>query len=53
MRTLFIILILAFTTSCTERNNFSKQQDQNQKIVEQYFEYFNNHDWQKNGRNVP
>ncbi|RXG11511.1 ketosteroid isomerase-like protein [Leeuwenhoekiella aestuarii] len=47
MRTLFIILILAFTTSCTERNNFSKQQDQNQKIVEQYFEYFNNHNWQK------
>ncbi len=46
MRTLFIILII-YATSCTEKNDFSKQQDQNQKIVEQYFQYFNNHDWQK------
>lgn len=47
MRTLFIILTITFLTSCTEDNDFSKQQEQNQKIVEQYFEHFNNHEWQK------
>tara|TARA_R110002020_G_scaffold47905_5_gene136862 strand:- start:1797 stop:2240 length:444 start_codon:yes stop_codon:yes gene_type:complete len=47
MRRLFIILIITFTVSCAEKRDFSKQQDQNQKVIEQYFEHFNNHDWQK------
>ena len=46
MRTILIILILSLTISCTE-NNYSEQADKNQKIVEQYFEHFNNHEWQK------
>jgi len=47
MRTIFIILILSLTISCKEKNNFSKQADKNTQIVEQYFEHFNNHEWQK------
>lgn len=47
MRTLFIILILAFTTCCTEKNNYSEQAEKNSEIVKEYFEHFNNHDWQK------
>lgn len=47
MRTIFIILILSWTISCTEKNNSSEQAEKNQKIVEQYFEHFNNHEWQE------
>lgn len=47
MRTIFIILILSLTISCTEKNNSSEQADKNTQIVEQYFEHFNNHEWQK------
>jgi len=47
MRTLFIILILSFTTSCTEKSNYSEQAEKNSEIVKEYFEHFNNHDWQK------
>ncbi len=38
---------MIFTISCTEESDFSKQKGKNQKVVEQYFEHFNNHDWQK------
>ena len=47
MRKLFIALTITIITSCTEKNHFSEQQHQNQKIVEKYFEYFNNHEWHK------
>jgi ketosteroid isomerase-like protein len=47
MRTIFLILILSLTISCTERNNSYEQAENNQKIVEQYFEHFNNHEWQE------
>jgi ketosteroid isomerase-like protein len=47
MRTILIILILSFTTSCTEKNNYSEQAKKNSEIVKEYFEHFNNHDWQK------
>jgi len=47
MRTIFIILILSLTISCTEKNGSSKQADKNTQIVAQYFEHFNNHEWQK------
>lgn len=47
MRTIFIILILSLTISCTEKNNSSEQTDKNTQIVQQYFEHFNNHEWQK------
>jgi ketosteroid isomerase-like protein len=47
MRTLFIILILSFTASCIEKNNYSEQAEKNSEIVKEYFEHFNNHDWQK------
>jgi ketosteroid isomerase-like protein len=47
MRTIFIILILSLTISCTEKNVSSEKADKNTQIVEQYFEHFNNHEWQK------
>jgi len=47
MRTTFIILILSLTISCTEKNNSSEQADKNTEIVQQYFEHFNKHEWQK------
>jgi len=47
MRTIFIILILSLTISCTEKTNSTEQADKNQKIVEQYFEHFNKHKWQE------
>ena len=47
MRTLFIILILSITISCTEKNNYSNHAEKNIKIVKEYFEHFNNHDWHK------
>jgi len=40
-------LILSFTTSCTEKTNHSEQAEKNSEIVKEYFDYFNNHDWQK------
>tara|TARA_R110000851_G_scaffold3114_4_gene12723 strand:- start:1302 stop:1742 length:441 start_codon:yes stop_codon:yes gene_type:complete len=46
MRKLILILIVAVTVSCASKGDFSKKQEQNQQIVEQYFEYFNNHNWQ-------
>jgi len=47
MQTIYIILILSVTISCTEKNNSSKQADKNTQTVKQYFEHFNNHEWQK------
>ncbi|WP_396632902.1 nuclear transport factor 2 family protein [Maribacter sp. R86514] len=47
MRTIFIILILSLTISCTEKTTSTEQADKNQKIVEQYFEHFNKHEWQE------
>ncbi len=47
MRTVFIILILSLAISCNEKDNSSEQANKNQQIVEQYFEHFNNHEWQK------
>lgn len=47
MRTLFIILLLSFATSCIEKSNCSDQAEKNSEIVQEYFEHFNNHDWQK------
>ncbi len=47
MRTVFIILILSLAISCNEKANSSEQANKNQQIVEQYFEHFNNHEWQK------
>ena len=40
-------MILSFTTSCTEENNYSEQAVKNSEIVKEYFKHFNNHDWQK------
>lgn len=47
MRTIFIILILLLTMYCNDKNNSSEQTNKNTQIVEQYFEHFNNHEWQK------
>ena len=33
--------------SCTEKSNYCDQAEKNSKIVQEYFEHFNNHDWQK------
>lgn len=47
MPTIFIILILSLTISCNEKINSSEQSNKNIQLVEQYFEHFNNHEWQK------
>lgn len=47
MKIIFIILTMVLTVSCVQKNDLLDQQGQNQKLVEQYFAYFNNHEWQK------
>ncbi len=45
------LLILFFATfaliSCNNQNNKSMQAPDNEKLVKQYFEHFNNHEWTK------
>ena len=45
MKRTFLILLLLITLF--SRNNSSNQSSQNQTIVKQLYEYFNNHEWQK------
>jgi len=47
MRTIFIIFIVAISATCTKKSKDAEQAEKNDKIVEEYFEHFNNHDWQK------
>ena len=46
MRTIIILLSILLNAACT-RNEFSSQQEQNQVLIEHYFNHFNNHNWQK------
>lgn len=46
MRTIIILLSILLNAACT-RNEFSSQQEQNQALIEHYFNHFNNHNWQK------
>ena len=46
MRTVIILLSILLNAACT-RNEFSSQQEQNQVLIEHYFNHFNNHNWQK------
>jgi hypothetical protein len=41
--TIFILAILFAVNAC----NNKKEESANEKLVKQYFEYFNNHDWNK------
>lgn len=49
MRKITIILFVAFTLASCNNQNQSKIMEisKNEKIVKQYFEHFNNHDWKK------
>ncbi|RXK81708.1 nuclear transport factor 2 family protein [Filimonas effusa] len=44
-----IILLAAIITlvSCNEKNKTNHMVSENEKLVQQYFEHFNNHDWEK------
>jgi ketosteroid isomerase-like protein len=46
-RVALLVSVLTLTASCAERSKPSEQVAQNEQIVKQYFEHFNNHDWQK------
>jgi ketosteroid isomerase-like protein len=41
--TIFILAILFAVNACKNK----KEESANEKLVKQYFEYFNNHDWNK------
>ena len=47
MRTTLFILITTLFLSCSNKNNNPEITNENIKIVNQLFEHFNNHDWQK------
>lgn len=49
MRKIIAILVLAFLIiSCNNQNQLKViDTTKNEKLVQQYFEYFNNHDWKK------
>lgn len=49
MGKIFIILFAALTLASCNNQNQSKVMEisRNEKIVKQYFEHFNNHDWKK------
>ena len=42
-----IFIILGTLTSCSNQKQSNMTSTQNEKIVTQYFEHFNNHDWTK------
>ena len=48
MRKFIKILIVAFTFySCNYKTKINMENTDNEKLVKTYFEYFNNHEWQK------
>lgn len=49
MRKSIALLVLTFLVISCNNQNQSKSMDtiNNEKLVKQYFEYFNNHDWKK------
>ncbi|MFQ6599413.1 nuclear transport factor 2 family protein [Flavobacterium sp. C3NV] len=48
MKKVIILIVVILVISCNNQNQ-SKPMDvsENEKLVKQYFEYFNNHDWKK------
>lgn len=48
MKKIILIIASLIIFSCTNgNNNFEEVNKQNEQIVKQYFDYFNNHQWQK------
>ncbi|WP_269227685.1 nuclear transport factor 2 family protein [Flavobacterium eburneipallidum] len=48
MKYLLILFIATLTlTSCTNKNESKMAATENEKLVKQYFEHFNNHEWSK------
>lgn len=48
MRKLFILFITALTlTACGSKQPQNNNLTENEKLIKQYFEHFNNHEWEK------
>jgi ketosteroid isomerase-like protein len=45
MKKIIILIAILSIGSCTTKNN--KESNSNEKLVKQYFNYFNNHEWKK------
>ena len=48
MKKLYLFLILVFI-SCNKTKENNMETSKNEKLIKTYFEYFNNHDWEKMG----
>lgn len=47
MKRLLTILVTILLLSCTNQNAKNVSPTENEKLIKQYFEYFNKHDWEK------
>jgi ketosteroid isomerase-like protein len=47
MKTLTTIFATILLLSCTNQNEKNVSTSENEKLIKQYFEYFNKHDWKK------
>jgi ketosteroid isomerase-like protein len=47
MKSLTTIFATIFLLSCTNQNEKNVSKSENEKLIKQYFEYFNKHDWKK------
>lgn len=45
MKKIIILIAILSIGSCTTKNN--KESNSNEKLVKQYFTYFNNHEWKR------
>jgi len=51
MKHLITILLVAFAlTACNNKNEQNMRAAENEKLIKQYFDHFNNHDWTKMAR---
>ena len=48
MKKIYLLIVILSVVSCTTKENKEiTLSDKNKKVVEQYFTYFNNHEWEK------
>ncbi|MDN5205516.1 nuclear transport factor 2 family protein [Fulvivirgaceae bacterium BMA10] len=48
MKSIYYFIIILLTASCSARlDSESEQMKRNKQLVKQYFEFFNNHEWNK------
>ncbi len=48
MKKIYLLIVILSVVSCTTKENKETiQSNKNKEVVEQYFAYFNNHEWEK------